>query len=882
MTALTVILAPPGAASAGVRDVLADLSGAGLLDEVVWASGPDEACVLREGVRQRVSLAHRVSEPGHDRVRLAVLVPLGPSGDPPALSRAAEREVLELLEHGTGRIPITRVRIVLNRGEPAQRETLARGGWHNLLVAPEDAHGPGGGHAVLCPTRDPVDIGRHAAPVVAGVLGLWSGLPDCPLDVERPPADPRLRPVRVFYRRVDATPVEDVLRSLVLSTSPDLPLPRIPAAQVTYVDAPGRACAEMAKRLWDRHAGRIRRARQDVPPGPARPGIVRCLQWQPGFVWATLRGRLDGWYVARLDEVTSPQALALQARATQPRSRAAYAVLAGGLSPSGMPASWAELGAAAADLQAALTDPAMPPRAAPPPLSPLWHDYTAGALTLLDAGDRGGSHMPPIQQGNGLAVLRDVRDCVPDSSGDFHVTDGGVAASVQIGSVPAGDVLGADLLRARLEHLEGIDPALGLGTTQTRNVLAQWAGRHDATYAAQAARPLADRVRLLTTELRGQLGTLAAATAPPDGSVDRHRRQAKVGRYATTLTGIAVVAVLLTLLLLAVGSLGVGAALLTVAGTALAWLLLVPLGFRFGQRALLGDLARRSVLLHGAAQAERNILDTVEELRHCTDAYHQLLLWSRAVGVVLSHPLGHPAATSERRDPVIRGLPRSTRVGWAAPDDGVLRTVATRLRRETFGVGWLSEPWRHNLGDAVRHEVADSVGGLIDDTSPEAQLGHRIGSDLPLRRWVERLVAVGPVPRSGNDVWDRVLGTLGDPGHRIEHTDLVGSVRTGGGGGDEPIGVFLAGITDPDRQGRGFEPSMFTATARVADAGRVVHNHLRTAAAGLSQVSLLVQFGDPRPPWDFVAGDPEPDPPTPVADPDRAADPTDPLDDRQF
>ena len=263
MDRITVLVAPDGPAG-GIRDVLRDLSAAGLVEPFLWVR---EAAVLAARADGRAIPATRVAagrqEPTtlmaalthvrHRIVSICSLVPL--VGGAPAARSEAESETVNRLRAQLGGARVVQVRCLLAmHDDTAPEEVLARDGWHNLLVAQEDARGPEEAHELLPRSAGPVGLARHAAPVLAGVLGLWTGMTAGCLDDLPVPPQRQIRLVRGFYRRVDASAAETTLRHRVLATG-TMPLPRQHGSVAVHVPDAAEACYKMANALCNKHPG---------------------------------------------------------------------------------------------------------------------------------------------------------------------------------------------------------------------------------------------------------------------------------------------------------------------------------------------------------------------------------------------------------------------------------------------------------------------------------------------------------------------------------------------------------------------------------------------------------------------------------------------------
>src|SRR5699024_3165756 len=136
--------------------------------------------VIDGGHRLGMPLDAAVTAQRWSRVRLCVLVPA--LGERPAASSRLEHSIHEVLLRSGAIQRAELLRCIVTR--PASgggRGELAREGWHNLVIAPEESRGPGRGHTLLAPSTDPIEIGPNAAATIAGVSGLWMGLTSAPL-----------------------------------------------------------------------------------------------------------------------------------------------------------------------------------------------------------------------------------------------------------------------------------------------------------------------------------------------------------------------------------------------------------------------------------------------------------------------------------------------------------------------------------------------------------------------------------------------------------------------------------------------------------------------------------------------------------------------------
>lgn len=919
MNVLTVVLTPDEGA-AEILDVLHDLSGADLLERFCWVpaagmTGSDLRAFTVEGGRRRpTTLQDSVIGERPERVRLCVLVPLAATASP--LSGAVEQEVATALAANAGGAPVTRFRALLTRGgnhRPAP-EDVAREGWHNVLLAPERSSGPRTGRWALPESVTPDEAARHLAPSLAGLAGLWKGVPACVLDDMPVPAGRSVRTARGFYRRVEAPEVERELRSRVLATRPTLPLPLPPYAHrgsmpaTVYLKDAGAACATMARNLWAKHAYMITEHRRPAP-GPSAPAVTwrTALGWFPSYLrWASV-DRPDRWYANTVLCLETPHEQQAQTFAALPPT---YTTIVTGTRPDGLAADWHDLGDVVTQTEAVL-----PPLTEPRPhveefndLTALWQDYVGGALTLADAGDRGGQAMPATQAGPSRGVLRSTSDCAPGPEGDLVLAHGNVAAVTEITSLQAGDVLGADALRRRLTPLAHNHTFTG-DVDRTWRQLADWQNAHQATYVHHVGARLADRVEAVGTELRDHLAALAEAARPAELTIAQRQRQQVLSRLVALIGGLAVLVTLLTVLGMVVFGASAGALLFVLIALVLGTLGTAAM-YGLGQRPLFSEVNRRHALIARVEAEQRNLREALREYRQLHDAYADFLVWSRAVAAVLAEPFGRDDGRLDTPPPAVRGLAPSTRIGRAVVDPSAMPVAATTLRSDLFVTGWLTGPWQSNLADAVARYAP---GGADSGAPPELVLGARSQAreDPPLWAWAEHMTADGPTSTVGDQAWAAVMGSL--TGQRAEvgvallaaisdasvpaavRAEAEASTRAGTseGAATESLSAFMAGVdlgpaddrvedrvherghlravgdaTDRWATRGGpvgssasgptstpFDPSHFTAGGQAAERGSVAGSAPAGVRYGLSRIDVLVEYGDAFPAWDLEVGD---------------------------
>lgn len=851
MTTLTVFLAPDGPAC-GVLDVLTDLSAAGLVREFLWVVDADvgtdttrlgdvAAIAVADGVSVPTSLGTVLAERDHDRRRLCVIVPVA---DGSVVTDAVEQRMHEVVALTGARVPTALIRVVVARpGDHTAREVLRRDGWHNVLVAPEAARGPGSPSQLLPRDAHPVELGRLAAPAVAGLVGLWTGLDASPLDTAQAPDG--VRAARAFYCRVDADEVDAELRRQVLSTRAPLPEPGDHLGQAVYLPDPGGTCREMAGLWWKRHEPSLvgtRQVAQDVPVEQTTGWAL--LKEFIAFLWKTLRG--VPYDLAEGTKIVAATFFARQVHhLVLGAGDSGLSVVVGGVDRDGRPVAvdWQALGRASGELDRRLADTELtasePER---PDLRRMWSEFADVAMTLTDAGQR--TFTPP-QVGPNRGVVRATTDVAPPPRADFMVSG---RLHNDVGErVVVGDVLGAAVLRGRLQQFR-TDPVRAEDASHTLNELAAWEGAHQHAYTVQAGHRLAAKLYEVVGELTGYLEWLrrmSGEVAPQPGG-GRSRR------WLMWLLTLLMVAGLATGTVLVVReTVSVLTGLIIALAPMVLWLLFVILVLWKEFREIFRDRYRRRKLLSEEQVVRANLRQAVIDAGRLAGAYEQYLVWCRVVGAVLDAPFGPPAPTAQARPDITSGLPRTTRLARAQVDQAATGEAAEVLRRDVFSVGWLGRQWAVHLSGAGRQIRSPRL-----TAQPAALLDLRGGvADAPLTKWADVLARSGTTAAAGEAQWEQVRASLRSPRGRRLEGDLLQSVRAIGPGPQRTVrvGEFLSSVDEaqpgPDEE---FAAEHFTANGRAERRNRIDVHWPAEERIGLSRVVVLVQLSEACDPEDFV------------------------------
>lgn len=859
MKALTVILGSAGPAR-GVRDVLTDLSAAGLVSPFLWidADGLRQgatqvvAAEVAGGVETEVALQDVLATRIIDRVRVCVVVPCGTGATP--VDAGFERAIAELVASNSGGAQVSRLRLLVRRpGEDrSEAAVLAPAGWHNLLIAPEDSRGPGMGHISLSATGDPIAVGRHAAPVVAGVAGLWTDAAHAPFDhVPVLPGD-ALRVVRSFYRRLDTSHAEAELRRQVLDFGGQLPLPSDVGTSVVYADDVASTAQSMAHAVWSRHRHLLEGNRVVAPPAaePRTIGLREALGMFLSFLGAVLRNAPAALFARVTNRVSS--SLASTAEDTLfGAAPSAYKIVVNGVDANGRRASWSEYEAASKRIAVALDSVAAQSSAAQrhsgqygsptADLSDLWRDYQRGALTLADASERS-PYLPAAQVGAHRAVLRSASDVVPGPADQFADIPGIVSATLDVHAVDPADVLGINEIRDQLRGLEQ-DPALGLEARRTNAALGTWASRVGRSYAVGFGGILAQRLTAILAEARGLIERIGASTEPEDLAAVTAQRHQRLVRRLQVMTAVFVVVAVVAGALAHFGvfSWWVGAAVIAL--SVLGWCGFVGRAFMSEQQELFRLLAEREAAESAREANQTNLRAALRDVEGLSAAYRQYLSWSRALGAFLAKPLGTSADVRQVRRPVEWGLPLSTVVASGSPEPSQIKRVAEQLRHDLLSVGWLTDQWDSAVRDAG--EVLGASGQDLRRNPALLASQPGAGSGSALDEWSTMLHRGEAEAGGASLLWERARTELsladGDLTRR-----LVDSVEFHADGRVHRSGLddFLAGVgsSSPRADSDYFDRAVFTDLASTKGLSAVAGSVPSTARLGLGLVAVTTQY----------------------------------------
>lgn len=847
MTALTVFLAPPGAAD-GVLSALTDLSAAKLIEPFYWVTNPTDVSppstlVQVVGGRQfDVTVQQIVSGQRSDIARVCAVVPM--TGADVPLTLAQERFTTDLLASTAGVGRTVRVRCLLARPGASQTagSLAAVDGWHNILITPEDGRGPRMGHVQLTGASSAEAVGRHAAPAIAALLGLWSEIDHRPLDDTSVPPGEVVRLARSFYRKVETGDAEAGLRRRLLAQDGTLPLPSDQRSPVVYVHDVGLAATNMSDSLWRKHAAILKGPRREYAIHTTEKiGAWKALKMFFGFMWAAIKNAPTAWYQRVVEGVST--SIAASVNRAVFGSDSEYEVVVNGRTARGERAEWGDIAQATSRLTDVLESGDRGDHNTRSDLSGVWQDYSRAALTLADAGVRT-SDLPPIQVGPNRGILTYAASVVPGPAQRFTAIPGAVAASVQTDSVDSTDPLGILSLRVKLNDLERT-PEHGLQARSTLTALETWQRENAPSFGVVVGRRLAGAFTDAYEEVRRLLQQLRdAGDLPPEPG-----RNTRLARW------IQVTIFLLVIVTAAVGFLVYKDKLewwWAIAIALVAYLLGVGLcanAFWRSQQELFQLLNKRRALIDRREVDHQNLRAALRDLNRLSQAYGEFLSWSRALGAFLAAPLGPDTYRPEVDLRIGWGLPMSTAIAYAAPAENDVDRAVGYLRRELFSLSWLSGPWE----SLVLSTQPGALAGrdlTVDNAAVWTQPGQGSGSTLDL--WSNELFAGARTSDGADVVWGRAQTALHGPLAQLVDT-LVNRVDVPGGA---PMSrpEFLAEVDQPAPvpPAGAFDRGLLTDLAATYNAGAVVEDVRNRVTDGIGTICVATQFSEAMP-LDYLA-----------------------------
>lgn len=799
-TSDTTIFLGSGSGAHAIRSNLIDMVSLGLLSRFHWIDLADPSAQLQvidhdddDGVvvtHRRVADALR-SATGRRVMLIAVDEPdeNGSTLNVGSLT-AWTNEIDKALTEAVRRFHVYLPRLPLPAAAPASLP-----GWTTLALSPEDGESPVSSRERKYRADGPDALAEYAAPALASLAGLWAGADNAPLlDGPDGPVTSgeigNVRLVRVFHRRVDTTVVEAETRRKTLDVNDRMPQPL--RSDHTRVIATGDD-----DKIVDAVSGQfLNEAHRAIVRQPVELPQQSGLQVQGWKAFTEFLGYFFRNAFTNPADIPGNQAARVQrsfARAVQRTlygEQSAVDVVCGRYDGSSTSVTMHDLAAASGSVRHSIAQFATPEeglRLEEPPASPqLWRLYVGTALTLADGTPRQGQVGPRDNRDNPMIVSAP------------HFIAGDVSDSFD-GSHP----ILTELLGNRLPDttIEPSDPdaarayakALEYASRQTteRSVVdlgsrfARWREKQSRSFSWRVAEGLirvAEGVQHslrqsaeTLTELRGRLQQLSNADI---GNEDRLR---KTLRWLTVLWFV--LSVLFGYL-----SFGGGQPFgyrippqwlydLVTSGTGERWaglhwgwgiggiflstvvILAIQMNvFAKAKREEHEFTATISLVEQQVDTAEKNFAESIASLEAASQAYAQQQCWSAFIGRAVSRPFGEDLDAPAPLTIPHAGMPRSTVLAEAIPDETDVNSAVNTLRDTVFQPNW-AQVALDSLLEAGLHDAGVHNDFLAE--SPDELYGKRGDGNSALVRLRAR--ALSPSLRrtgAADEAWAAAMQNL--------------------------------------------------------------------------------------------------------------------------
>lgn len=778
----SVLIAPPSLRP--VLDALLDLSAAGTIDDFTWievssdpATAPDRedprALSVADGMVRASTFAAATNLRGLDVVRLVVLVPLGHPADD-ALTSSAENfyQGLDVVAGAQKK----HIRVLIPWSADSLPAELGRAGWHDVMLSPESTAEPG--FTAVPWWNHPEQIAGAAAVGVAVQSGIVRGVDAAPSDHKRQDISTDVAMVRTFVRRIDASDVENAIRSRVLRIGDRVPPPtRETGSFVGPYPSPENKVRDTAQLWGQRHAGSLRRQPPELPHSESTTvGMFSAFGLFVSFMVRALVSAPESWLRSVLHSART--SLAAGTTALVFGKSPAVSVIVGGVGSDGSSAGWRTIRDAAR--QVSLEPPQDSELRGQPvrrDFAALWADLLQGGRALLDGSlctNLG------IETATGHVPQRSLVAPALDGDGSYVVTE------------PLGNLPGDTVLHA-WDHLEidRVERELEQVTT-AENSHAQLARKHLSAITAWRERTSHSFISRVGAQISGWFegarGDITRSVrqleqmleAEPDDAVGRTQRKL-AGVLRTFLLLLIAVLILLGVLAVqgALSTLSMGIGMGVAAG---GWLIASFITFLRSQREVFRLLHLRDERETRLPVLRERLRMAIEDLEALGEAYAQFDRWAMLLTLFLDRPFGAETDEQTATTPE-RNLPVAMQAPLVHADPERTDDVAAHLRSSLFTVGWLGpafERFEAHISHALSSEQRVRVRQA--NARPLVQLLSIHGDPgSELANWAESTRRVGVRSDHGDLVWSRCLERLSGPGLLDLHTR--GGAHAGDGAG---------------------------------------------------------------------------------------------------
>lgn len=756
-------------------------------------------------------------------------------------------EALAVLEAVTNALPEAALVRIHAIGLALQGESLnadlAWIGWHNVAIAPENAQTPTSGIALIVQQEDGPVRRTHYTAALSSLAGLWASIPTGPLDDRPVSPGSIIFAARTYTRHLSADAVESELLVRLAGVENGYPVPLFDGASAWVVEDDASAVDDMAARLLTKHDYVLPRQRVQPQRTPPRPiGVMEALKLFFSFLGTALRNAPRAFLDRAVRGVSSSVAGLVQG-AVFGANDSEFAVVVNGVKADGTNASWVEVDEVLDRVATRLAGRGDAPSTANADLSAFWKDFVGAGLTLLDAENRSGE-LPPRMSGSRRGIVINGRRIAPDPTDTYTPPENVGAYLNQDITVAPYDVLAARALNARMDVVAQRQPHVAGQISAAQDALRSWAREREQTYTGRVGLRLAQAVAAVRKEIQDLAKALQDAEAAadvPSEIEEQQKRLAKKLRRHVLVAGVVVVAAVAVVLLVPFSLLLLAILLpLIIAG----WLFSSVRTFMRGQADLFALLHRRRELATQIEVLKTQLVEAIEDLRRVSRAYRQYQDWTAALGAFVGSPLGRPLVRQDNDLLLGSGFPRNHRFGAARPDEFVLDEVAGKMRRDMFGVGWLSDAWGLFLADVPRSMGSDAF--RVEEDSDLLFADPGVARESLLTAWSSAVSRRTDWKATATSLRDRMNRLLANGPNfttrllaQVESRNSIGSI--------ERIRYedFINGLDRAESGGshQAFSRAMFGNEVH-DDATSVAATRVQTSSSGLDLTLVATQFSN--------------------------------------
>lgn len=751
-----VILLGSGPGANAIRSALIDYTSLGLIPELLWVN-PDRdgnsveyyehnsAEGLQEGARGLADVVRDTSS-----VLLVALDDIEDEGS--YLNEVGINRWANLVHQAN--VKVERLHLLLSRLPLISKQIAPVEGWSSLVLAAEDSDSPTSPQSVQHRSEGPAELARYAAPAVAGLAGLWEGVQTAPvLEDIRSGAlatenGRRIRLVRVFHRRIDASDIEAQVRESALDVRSQIPQPATSKGKsvAVAVDS-GEVIRGITERFSTIAAGDL--FEPYVPD--AKLDSVKVNAWDEfkgfmSFFFRAVVGTPGDW--GRSAKSSGQSAFARTMQNVLYGEDSKFEVVCGQHSGKNNTFTVAEMNQVSQQFREELAKQNTTEFrvGAPPQLGPMWLAYQECALTLVDGEHRAQARqLAPIDSADGTpTILRKTSESIADPSdafdGSHAVLDAQFGKKLMNTTIAPFDPYSADNYERFLNHAtrQSADRGLSRKAEEYR----EWKAQNSQSFAWALADRLRQfiakanedvrRFRAQFEQIQKELRELSGDDPTVDQRLLRAMRSITFGWLFLIIIMIYLViggykpswkihgsmpelswwmAIILGLILTAL-------ALVT------EWLM-----FAKARRGLYERVQRLELLRKQEEITAKNLSLALGAVERTTNAYAQHQAWNHIIGRAINYPYG---VDTVRTAPIAipsGGLPRATVIGRAKTSDLAISHATQRLRNNLYEIGWAEQSLQRLIDDANAelNVVTDQQHGRQDYVG---MLGLGTGSQL--------------------------------------------------------------------------------------------------------------------------------------------------------